>query len=67
VLGVILNNNDGTGDLAAQTNPEILKRYLDVPLLGIFPYVEGLLKEGMDRELLATIFEGNIDTEKLII
>jgi dethiobiotin synthetase len=65
VLGVILNDNDGTGDLAAQTNPEVLKRYLNVPILGIFPYVEGLLKEGMDRESLADIFEKNIDTDKL--
>ncbi|MCX5816408.1 MAG: dethiobiotin synthase [Proteobacteria bacterium] len=65
VLGVILNDNDGTGDLAAQTNPEVLKRYLNVPILGIFPYVEGLLKEGMDRESLAGIFEKNIDTDKL--
>ncbi len=65
VLGVILNDNDGTGDLAAQTNPEVLKRYLNVPILGIFPHVPGLLKEGMDRELLAGIFEKNIDTDKL--
>ena len=66
VLGVILNNNDGTGDLAAQTNPEVLKRYLNVPILGVFPYVQGLLKEGMDRELLAEVFEKNIDTDKLL-
>ena len=67
VLGVILNDNDGTGDLAAQTNPEVLKRYLNVPILGIFPYVQGLLKEGMDRESLAGIFEKNIDTYKLFV
>jgi len=67
VLGVILNNDDGTGDLAAQTNPEVLKRYLNVPILGTFPYIQGLLKEGMDRELLAGIFEKNIDTGKLFV
>lgn len=66
VLGVILNNTDGLGDIAAQTNPSILRKYLDVPVLGIFPHVKDLLKGNVDRERIAEIFEENIDTDALL-
>lgn len=66
VLGVILNNTDGLGDLPAQTNPDILKKYLNVPILGVFPHVKDLLKGNVDRERLADMFAKNINTEALI-
>jgi dethiobiotin synthetase len=66
VVGVILNNSDGTGDLATKTNPEALKRYLKVPMLGVFPYVKGLLSEGMDRDVLADTFSKHIDTATML-
>lgn len=65
VIGVILNNTEGLGDLAARTNPEVLKKYLEVPILGIFPHRKNLLAGNVDRELLARIFEENIDTGKI--
>jgi dethiobiotin synthetase len=66
VLGVILNNTDGLGDLPAQTNPAILRKYLDVPVLGIFPHVKDLLKGSVDRERMADIFAKNINTDALL-
>ncbi len=66
VAGIILNNGDGTNDLAAKTNPEVLKRYVKAPMLGIFPYSKTLLREGMDRELLAETFARHIDTEAML-
>jgi|WetSurMetagenome_2_1015567.scaffolds.fasta_scaffold42855_4 dethiobiotin synthetase len=66
VLGVILNNTDGLGDLPAQTNPDILRKYLDVPVLGIFPHVKDLLKGGVDRERMADILAENINTDALL-
>ena len=66
VLGVILNNTDGLGDLPAQTNPDILRKYLNVPVLGIFPHVKDLLKGSVDREQMADIFAKNINTDALL-
>lgn len=66
VLGVILNNTDGLGDLPAQTNPDILKKYLDIPILGVFPHVKDLLKGNVDRERMADMLAKNINTDKLL-
>lgn len=37
--GVILNEIIPQSTLAEKTNPDVLKRYYQVPLLGIFPYL----------------------------
>jgi dethiobiotin synthetase len=61
VLGVILNDTEGADDIASRTNPAMLKKYLDVPLLGIFPHTPGLFERGVDRKRLADLFARNID------
>ena len=66
VVGVILNDTDGLGDLAARTNPEVLGRYLDVPVLGVFPHTKDIIKGGLDRERMADIFARNITTDVLL-
>jgi dethiobiotin synthetase len=66
VVGVILNDTEGLEGLAARTNPDILKRYLGVPVFGVFPHVEGLLREGIDREKIAATFAEHIDTDLLL-
>jgi dethiobiotin synthetase len=60
VSGVILNDMAGEKDIASETNPAMLEKYLEVPLLGIFPHVPDLFARGIDRERLALIFEENI-------
>jgi dethiobiotin synthetase len=60
VSGVILNDMTGEKDVASETNPALLEKYLKVPLLGIFPHMPGLFERGIDREKLANIFETNI-------
>jgi dethiobiotin synthetase len=66
VLGVILNDTEGVKDIATETNPEMLRQYLNVPILGIFPHLEEHARETMNRELLADIFADHIDTEAII-
>ena len=66
IAGVILNDNEGKKDLAARTNPEMLGRYLDAPLLGVFPHLEPVPKGLPDRILLADLVEKHIDTRLLL-
>ena len=66
VAGVILNDGEGKKDLATKTNPEMLGRYLDVPLLGLFPHLKSVRRALPDRALLADIVEKNIDTKPLL-
>jgi dethiobiotin synthetase len=62
VAGVILNNNDGRHDLATKTNPDILARYLDVPILGVFPYHDIFAKGApTEREWLAELVAQHIN------
>ncbi|MEN6617105.1 MAG: AAA family ATPase, partial [Syntrophorhabdus sp.] len=67
VLGVILNDTEGTNDLAAKTNPGMLEKYLDVPLLGIFPHEPDLFQNGIDRARLADLFAQNINHNRLVL
>ncbi|MCK9226669.1 MAG: dethiobiotin synthase [Syntrophorhabdaceae bacterium] len=60
VSGVILNDMLGENDIASQTNPGMLEKYLTVPLLGIFSHAPGLFARGIDRERLADLFEKSI-------
>lgn len=66
VLGVILNDTEGVDDIAAKTNPEMLRQYLNVPILGIFPHLEEHTRKTMEREFLADTFAEHIDTETII-
>lgn len=65
VLGVILNDTEGAGDIASRTNPAMLKKYLDVPLLGVFPHTPDVFEKGVDRKRLADLLVKNIDCSAL--
>lgn len=66
VVGVILNDVSNEPDIASETNPGVLRRYLNVPLLGVFPRVAGVTDRAVDREFLAETFARNIDTADLL-
>ena len=63
VAGVIVNDETGKRDVATRTNPEMLARYLDVPLLGVFPHMK---KGAADREALARAAEKHLDMAALL-
>ena len=66
VLGVILNDTEGVKDVATETNPEMLRQYLNVPILGIFPHLEEHARKTMERGFLADTFADHIDTEAIM-
>ena len=65
IIGVILNDMEGKDEPAARTNPEILKKYLTVPILGIYPTVKDTEREALDRELCARNCAQYIDTKTI--
>lgn len=62
VLGVILNDINGDDDIAAKTNPDMLRYYLNTPVFGIFPHTDIRLTKTETREFLADTFARHIDT-----
>ncbi len=50
VAGVVINQTrPHKGGVAEETNPSVLRRLLAVPVLGLFPYLEEMSREGLDR------------------
>jgi dethiobiotin synthetase len=64
VAGVILNDTEGKEDAATRTNPAALARYLDVPILGIYPFLGG--PASSDRKLLAASVEKHLKIDHLL-
>jgi len=65
VIGVILNDTEGSDDTAARTNPDMLRKYLDVPLLGVIPHLGTSERENPGRKELARIAAAHIDTKSI--
>ena len=64
VKGVIINNYQGK-TAAEKTNPDTLKEFLDVPILGIVPWLKNVKsKDGLRR--LGKIAGENIDLKALL-
>lgn len=64
VIGVILNDLEGKHDTSARANPDILARYLDAPLLGVYPHRKQ--KGPPDREALARVVEKHLDIKRIL-
>lgn len=65
IVGVILNTKEETLDFSSDSNSAVLKKYLPIPLLGVFPHVGISMGDSSFRESLAEIFENNIDLSYL--
>lgn len=63
VKGIVMNSFRGK-TLAERTNPEILKEYLDAPLIGIMPYIKNV-KSQNGLKALAKEAEKSLDFKTL--
>ena len=66
VLGVILNNAEGTRGPAEQTNPSTLRRWTRTPLLGTIPHQPGVRTARVSREQAAQIVRQHVDVDRLL-
>jgi dethiobiotin synthetase len=63
-VGVVLNDTEGKGGLAESTNPKAIQGLIDVPLLGVFPYLSE--KEREDVESLKKAAIQSLDIKTLL-
>ncbi len=55
ILGVIINNLTLPSGLAERTNPQVIKRLIEPPLLGETPFLPSLAQNPRDKNLLLTL------------
>jgi dethiobiotin synthetase len=65
VIGVVLNDTEGKDDVAARTNPGMLRKYLTVPLLGTFPCLKDSEGEGLGPDFLARTASAHLDVDAI--
>jgi dethiobiotin synthetase len=63
-LGVVLNDTEGKGTLADETNPKALNGLMGVPLLGVFPFLQE--KGRFDPAALAKEAKESLDIQALL-
>jgi dethiobiotin synthetase len=65
VIGVVINNLNEKQGLAEDTNPQILQRLMEAPLLGVMPYYPDLEGENM-LSLIGMLVEESIDLNYIL-
>ena len=65
VIGVVLNDTEGDDGVAARTNPDMLRKYLTVPVLGVLPHLEGPEWRDPDPGTLADMAAARLDMDAI--
>ncbi len=62
IIGIIFNHTSNEEDgIAEKTNPDIIKRLCNIPILGILPFINKLNAEEARPDNLCSIFSEKID------
>jgi dethiobiotin synthetase len=65
VAGVIFNHLVERKGLAERTNPEVIKPFLDVPILGEIPYASFLKEKGLKGEKIRDWIKAHVDMSQI--
>jgi len=66
VVGVVLNNADGTRGQAERTNPAALRQWTRVPVLGVVPHQRGASAARLTRQQAARIVRDHLDLRRVL-
>ena len=66
VAGVVINNYPEKPSLAERTNPDVIRRYARVPLLGIMPHLPGVSVEKRKYGGLADATASALDINRIL-
>ncbi|MBI3354284.1 MAG: dethiobiotin synthase [Nitrospirae bacterium] len=62
IIGIIFNHTNNIKDgIAEKTNPNIIKRLCNIPILGIIPFIDKLKTEEIAADDLCAISSENVD------
>jgi dethiobiotin synthetase len=65
IAGVIFNHLVERKGLAEKTNPEVIKPFLGVPILGEIPYAPFLKEKGPVAEKIRKWVEAHVDMDRI--
>ncbi len=52
VAGIILNNSQSKNGIAEKTNPDVISKFTDVPILGVLPYLSKISKKNIEKHMV---------------
>lgn len=55
IKGLIVNDMRQGDDISADSNISVIKRLIDVPVVGVFPFIDNLTRENIEKEGLKNI------------
>ena len=66
ILGMVLNNVEGSRGIAEQTNPGALRHWTKVPILGTIPHTQGLRTDRGSKQQIARLVSRHVNVDRIL-
>jgi dethiobiotin synthetase len=66
VLGVVINHTSNHQEIAEETNPKIIENLLNIPILGIVPYLTAFQQNKGNKEYFARVIPPYMDIQAIM-